>query len=111
MKIKLAEALLRRKELQEKLDRLRQLREEDWFRTRTARKAAHEGFDDVIAQVPLLTEPQIEHAYDWHAKQLRIVDGIIQQANWTCEVDVPDAAVGDYAEPVYLREGTDRQTP
>ena len=83
MKVKLAEALLRRKELQQKVDQLRAIKETDIVEVKTGRKPAHEGIDDIIAQVAKISIVQLTHAYDWHAKQLRLVDAAIQQANWT----------------------------
>lgn len=70
MDVKLAEALLRRKELQGKVDMLK--------------------------QITLLTASQVTHEYDWHARQLRLVDAAIQRANWTCEVVLDPAVMGDY---------------
>lgn len=102
MQVKLAEALLRRKELQQKVAQLSTLKAQDWFQTKTARKAAHEGLDDVIAQVPLVSVAEVTGAHDWHAKQLRLVDAVIQQANWTTELDVADSVMADYTPPSTL---------
>jgi ABC-type metal ion transport system substrate-binding protein len=98
-KVKLAEALLRRKELQEKVNMLRVIKEQDLFETKTARKPAHEGLDDIIAKVPKLSVNEVTHAFDWHARQLREVDACIQQANWVTEVEVNEAVMGDYVAP------------
>jgi hypothetical protein len=99
MKVKLAEALLRRKELHEKVDQLRQVKDSDIIEVKTGRKPAHEGIDDIIAQVPKISTEQLTHAYDWHSKQLRLVDAAIQQANWTIEVDLGDDVMSDYVDP------------
>jgi len=99
MKIKLAEALLRRKELQEKVDRLKAIDNKDLFELRTGRKPAAEGIDDIVAQVPKVSFQQFTHCYDWHAKQLRMVDAAIQQCNWTAEIDLADDVMGDYIDP------------
>jgi hypothetical protein len=96
MKVKLAEALLRRKELQGKVDVLKQIKDKDLFEVKARRQQVAEGIDDVIAQVPKLTAGQVTQEYDWHARQLRLIDAAIQQANWTCEVDVHDESMGDY---------------
>ena len=100
--IKLAEALLRRKELAAKVKQLEQIKSPDLYVVKTGRKAAHEGIDDIIAQVPRVTLPQFTAAYDWHARRLRLIDAAIQQANWTCTVDVADDVMGDYAENAAL---------
>ena len=88
--MKLAEALLRRKDLQAKVDRLSSIDDKALFETKTGRKPAAEGLDDIIAEVSKISFQQFTHCYDWHAKQLRLVDGVIQRANWETEVDVSD---------------------
>jgi hypothetical protein len=98
MNIKLAEALLRRKELQGKVDRIGPIKADDLYETKTGRKAAHEGLDDIIAQVPKLELHQVTAEYDWYAKNLRLIDAAIQQANWTSELDVNASVMQDYAE-------------
>lgn len=99
MKIKLAEALLRRKELQEKLLVLKTIDTKGLFELRVKRINVSESIDDVTANVPKISAAQVTAAYDWHAKQLRLVDAMIQQTNWTAEVEVPDSVMGDYVEP------------
>jgi hypothetical protein len=103
-KIKLAEALLRRKELQLKVDQLRSINQEGLFVVKTGRKHAHEGIDDIIAQVPKVSFKQITHAYDWHAKNLRRVDSAIQQANWNTEVELDGEVMDDYVDPYVDKE-------
>jgi hypothetical protein len=98
MKVKLAEALLRRKELQQKVDVLRQINEKALFEVRAQRKNVTENLDDVIAMVPKLTASQVTAEYDWHARQLRLVDAAIQQTNWTAEVEVADTVMSDYTK-------------
>lgn len=99
MQVKLAEALLRRKELQGKVDLLKQIKDKDLFEVRAQRKQISESLDDVIAQVPLLKASQVTSEYDWHARQLRLIDAAIQQANWTSEVSVSDESMKDYIQP------------
>ena len=96
MKVKLAEALLRRKELQGKVDMLKQIKDKDLFEVKARRQAVADGIDDVVAQVPKPTASQVTQEYDWHARQLRLVDAAIQQANWTCQIEVHDDSMGDY---------------
>ena len=103
MKIKLAEALLRRKELQEKVDVLRKINLDNLFEIRVQRKQVTEGVDDVVAKVPKISMNQVTHAFDWHAKQLRFIDAAIQQANWNTEIDVDQVTMGDYTDP-YVKE-------
>jgi len=99
MKVKLAEALLRRKELQGKVETLKQIKMTDLYEVKVQRKQAHEGIDDVIAQVPKLDAGQVTREFDWHCRQLRLVDAAIQQANWTTEIAVDKVVMSDYVEP------------
>ena len=99
MKIKLADALLRRKELAGKVDQLTQIQQKSLFEIRGQRLKITDNIDEVTAQVPLLTAGQVTHEHDWHARQLRLIDSVIQQANWTTEVEVDEAVMGDYQRP------------
>ena len=95
-KIKLAEALLRRKELQGKVDAIKQIKDKDIFEVKYSRKAVNDNIDDIVAQVPKLTLSQVTAEFDFYARQLRLVDAAIQQANWTTELEVGDTVMGDY---------------
>lgn len=95
-KIKLAEALLRRKELQGMVDMAKAIKAQDIFEVTTTRRLAHEGVDDVIAKVPKLELKQVTAEYNMYSRQLRLVDAAIQQANWTHEIEVDDIVMRDY---------------
>lgn len=101
--MKLAEALLLRKELQAKVDRLKAIDNKAMFETKTGRGACQDGFNDMIAEVSKISFQQFTHCYDWHAKQLRRVDAAIQQANWATDVQVDDEASKDYVDP-YVKD-------
>lgn len=94
--VKLADALLRRKELQIKVDALKHIKEKDLFEVRAARKQVAEGIDDIVAQVPKLTASQVTQELDWHSRQLRLVDSAIQQANWTTAIELDDSVMSDF---------------
>ena len=98
-KTKLANALLRRKELQGKVDTLRIIKEQDIFEVKVTRKNVTENIDDIIAKVPKLTASQVTQEYDFYARQLRLVDAVIQQANWTTEIELEDSVMQDYKKP------------
>lgn len=98
--MKLAEALLLRKELQAKVDRLKRIDNKDLFTLKTGRKRVDEGFDDLIAEVPKVEFEQLTHCYDWHAKQLRRVDAAIQKANWDTEV-IDTGFTQEYKDPYH----------
>jgi len=99
MKVKLAEALLRRKELNEKVEQLKKINVQGLFEVKAQRKNVTENIDDVIAQVPKITLNQVTAGYDYYAKQLRLLDAAIQQANWVTEIDVDQKALEDYVSP------------
>lgn len=96
MKIKLAEALLRRKELQGKVEMLKKIQDKDLFEIKARRIAVTDSIEDVTAQVPKLTASQVTAEFDWHARQLRLVDAAIQQTNWTAELEINETVMQDY---------------
>ena len=55
MKIKLAEALLRRKELNEKVDQLKQINKDGLFVVKAKRVKVTDDIDDVVASIPRIT--------------------------------------------------------
>lgn len=99
MNIKLAEALLRRKELQDKVAVLKTIKQDQLFEVKMQRRQVNETIDDIVAQVPKLTAAQVTAEYDFYARQLRLVDAVIQQANWVTEVTVQDTVMADYKKP------------
>ena len=99
MDIKLAEALLRRKELQEKVERLRAIQQDKLFEVKVQRQGVTESVDQVVAQVPKISMQQATHTFDWHAKQLRKIDAAIQQANWNTALSVEEEIMADYVDP------------
>ena len=98
MKVKLAEALLRRKELNEKVDQLKQINKEGLFQVKAKRVKVTDDIDDVVASVPRIILAQVSAGYDWYAKQLRLVDAAIQQANWVTDIEVGNDVMKDYTE-------------
>lgn len=104
MDIKLAEALLRRKELQGKVDQLKAIKDRDIFEVKGKRTKVTDDVDDIVLQVPLLSAQQVTAEYDWHARQLRLVDAAIQQANWTTVLAVDESVMKDYVAPVVERK-------
>jgi len=98
MKVKLAEALLRRKELNEKVDQLKKINVQGLFEVKAQRKNVTENIDDIIVSVPKITLAQVAAGHDWYAKQLRLIDAAIQQANWTTEIEVGTDVMKDYTE-------------
>jgi CTP synthase (UTP-ammonia lyase) len=96
MEVSLAAALLRRKELQEKVKQLQQINIKDLFEVKAKRQAVSDSIDDVVASVPKIKIEQITEAYDWHARRLREVDLAIQQANHSTKITIGDAVMDDF---------------
>ena len=97
--VKLAELLLRRKELTEKVSMLRTLRASDLFEVKVERQSVTDSVDNIVAKVPKLTASEVTAEYDWHARRLRLADAAIQQANWTTEVPIEASVMSDYVPP------------
>ena len=95
--MKLADALLRRKELQQKVDQLRNIKDRDLFEFRYKRKQISESIDDIEANVPKLEAHQVTAEYDYYANKLRVIDAAIQQLNWTTDIEVDSMVWKDYA--------------
>jgi len=89
MQIKLAEALLRRKELAEKVNIVRQIKDAQLvYQVRNKRIHVTEQVESLDVDFPKLTLSQVTAEFDYVAKQLRLIDALIQQANWTTELEV-----------------------
>lgn len=96
--IKLAEALLRRKELNDKVDILKQIKDTQLvYQIRAQRIKVTDGLEDLNADYPKLELNQVTAEYDFYARALRLVDAAIQQANWTHELQIDDSALSDYS--------------
>lgn len=95
--MKLADALLRRKELQQKVDQLKTVKAQDLFEFRYERKQVNDNLDDIKANVPKCDINQVTAEYDYYANKLRLIDAAIQQLNWTVDISVDDLVWVDYA--------------
>jgi hypothetical protein len=99
MKLKLAEALLRRKELSAKVELLKKFKDNQvYYEIRGERKKVTEGLDDINANFPKMTASQVTAEYDFNAKQLRLIDAAIQQTNWTAEIDIDSMVMEDFKD-------------
>lgn len=93
---KLAECLLRRKELQQKLDRMSLINRKDLFKTEVQRVRVAEGFDDIQVKMPVVKFADFDAEYNYYAKQLRLIDAAIQNMNWTTDVDNVSTCFDDF---------------
>ena len=82
-----------------KVGQLQPIQKADLYEVKSTRKAAHEGIDDLLVQVPKLTASQVTAEYDYYAHLLRIVDAEIQKANWTTEVEIDGDVMSPYRAP------------
>ena len=99
MKIKLAEALLRRKQLQEKVNILKNFKDHQAiYQVHPKRIRIDESLDEVQGLYPKLDVSQVTSEYDHYAQALRLIDATIQQANWTCDIDVNDVAMKEFSQ-------------
>ena len=88
--MKLAEALLLRKQLAQKVDQLKPIKmqgEQGMFETKTQRQAVSDQVDQVTITTPKVLLADITKEFDTYATSLRKLDARIQEANWTAEID------------------------
>lgn len=87
--MKIAEALLLRKQLEAKVKQLEPLKlhgENGLFELKTERRSVGESVDEVRFQIPKITLADVTKTYDHYASELRKIDAAIQQANWAYDV-------------------------
>lgn len=87
--MKIAEALLLRKQLQDKVEQLKPLKtagDNGVFETQTKRVKVEENVDELTVQLPRITLADITVTFDHYASELRKLDASIQKANWDYEV-------------------------
>lgn len=97
MQIKLAEALLRRKELSAKVEMLKKFKDSHlYYEIRAQRVKVTDGIDDLSANYPKLEVNQVTAEFDHAARQLRLIDAAIQNANWTTNLDIDEMVMKDF---------------
>jgi hypothetical protein len=98
----LSAVLLRRKELQDRLARMKPVMEatnrNSLFERQVNRAKIDQGVDEITVAIPKLTWSQFSSEYNLLSSQLRDLDGVIQQANWTTMVEVDDRAFKEHSE-------------
>ena len=97
MELKLADALLRRKELQNKVNQIAAIKDKDLFEFKFERKQVNETIDDIKAILPKCDLAQVTKEYDYYANKLRLIDAAIQQLNWTTNITVDSKVWVDYS--------------
>lgn len=87
--MKIAQALLLRKQLVSKVSQLEPLKmagENGVYDLKTERVKVSDEIDEVKLQVPKLKVSDITAEYDKYATALRKLDGALQEANWSYEL-------------------------
>lgn len=96
MTIKLAEALLRRKELEGKVKQLATIKHTLLIDTKVMRVKVSEGFDDMSIAYNRVNPSDVTAEYDFYSRQLRLCDAAIQQANWTYQITESEGFMQDF---------------
>jgi len=92
--MKIAEALLLRKQLDAKVKQLEPLKmqgAQGLFELQTKRVNVSENTDQVSFQIPKVTLEEVTKEYDHYATELRKIDTSLQKANWQYDVDYKEA--------------------
>ncbi len=88
--MKIAEALLLRKQLAQKVDQLKPIKiqgEQGLFETKVNRRAINAETDEVTLTTPKVTLSDVTSEFDKYATALRKLDAKIQEANWRFEIE------------------------
>lgn len=88
--MKLAEALLLRKQLKEKVDQLRPIKEMGdggLFEIKTKRVNISDQTDDITLQVPHVDLKDVTKEFDKYATAYRKLDAAIQRTNWAADLE------------------------
>jgi hypothetical protein len=91
--MKIAQALLLRKQLEKKVGQLEPIKnmgDQGLFETKVKRLNVGSDIDEVSIQVPKMTLGEVTAEYDKYASALRKIDASIQKANWEFDVDFTD---------------------
>lgn len=92
--MKIAQALLLRKQLEKKvaqLEPIKQVGDQGLFETKVKRINVSEQMDEVTICTPRVTLDNVTKEYDKYASALRKLDASIQQANWAFDVEFADS--------------------
>ena len=94
--MKIAEALLLRKQLEGKVEQLKPIRElgdKGVFEMKSKRVNVNEQTDEISFQLPKISLKEITKEYDHYASELRKLDASIQKANWQYDIDYKQANI------------------
>jgi len=92
--MKIAQALLLRKQLEKKVAQLEPLKlngDRGLFETKVKRVNVTEQQDEITITAPKVTLEDVTKEYDKYASALRKIDASLQKANWQYDVDFTDS--------------------
>ena len=91
--MKIAQALLLRKQLEKKvaqLEPIKKMGDNGLFETKVQRMSVTDQTDEVSIKIPHVTLADVTAEFDKYASALRKLDASIQQANWEFDVNFTD---------------------
>lgn len=91
--MKIAQALLLRKQLEKKvvqLEPIKQIGDQGLFETKIKRVNVTDATDEVTITTPRTTLEDVTATFDKYSSALRKLDASIQKANWEFDVDFTD---------------------
>tara|TARA_R100001163_G_C4997272_1_gene147735 strand:- start:416 stop:736 length:321 start_codon:yes stop_codon:yes gene_type:complete len=97
--VPLAELLIRRNDLKDKLERVKPLTNRDLYGQKVQRISVSDSVDEVTVQVPRLSYDEIDGNWNHISRQLRKVDALIQRTNWETQVAIDPELLQDYRAP------------
>jgi hypothetical protein len=97
-KTTLAELLLRRKELNQLFSLRLEAQQMQVTKDVLQRRKVNDETDQVDGKISLVDKSALERESNFYAQQRRLADSVVQQANWTTEVEVPSSLMTDEEE-------------
>lgn len=94
--MKIAEALLLRKQLEQKVEQLKPLKlngENGVYKLEIQRVKISEEVDEARISIPRLQPSDVTREYDHFATELRKLDTAIQKANWQFDIDYKETTL------------------
>ena len=94
--VSIASALLRRKELSGLVGSIENFKKSVQHKPNISRGNVNADIDNVVITVAKVTREDIVAQLNFFSSQLRAIDGVIQNANWTTTVIVDEIVMKDY---------------
>lgn len=98
-KATLADALLRRKELEGKVKVLSAIKAQMLVETIVDRVKVTDAIDNVVAKVSKVKPAEVTAEFDHYSRALRLCDSVIQKTNWSTDVELDTHVYAEYVPP------------